>query len=121
MLAANIMVPTCLYCVKLLLHQRYQWLSNRALATRANVVDNHDASQRATDQVGGSGLGAWGLDDQQVASLASERGRAHQLANHSRVMASSSRGVLPGLVPTRLGNDRRALPTKQYSTWLSWF
>ena len=79
--------------------------------TRANVVDNKDTGQRATDQVGGSGLGAWGLDDQQVASPASERGHAHWLANHSRVMASLSRGVLLGLVPTRLGNDRRALPT----------
>ena len=41
---------------KLLLHQRYQWLSDRALATTANVVDDHDASQRATDRgVSGSG------------------------------------------------------------------
>ena len=65
-LAAHITVPYCYYCEKLLLHQRYQWLSYRASATRANVVDDHDASQRATDQVGGSGLGAWGFNEQQA-------------------------------------------------------
>ena len=99
------------YCVKLLFHQRFPWLSDLAHVTRANVVDNQDTGQRATDRVGGSGLGAWIFDDQQVASPATEHGRAHQLANRSRLMASFSRGVLLGLVPTRLGNDRRALPT----------
>lgn len=77
----------------------------------STVVDDHDASKRVTDrEVSGSCCGAWGYDQLVTSRVASERGRAHQLANCSRVGASSSMGAPPGRDPARAGYDNGALP-----------